>query len=398
MVQFLKKIKENFTLEIDPLPSGIYHFQSPPDDPLNYRLHLRVENDGSGLLVINAATVLHLNQTAAEYAFHIVNQTPPKEAVSEIAHRYRVSAKQAEEDFNTMRGQIDALITTPDLDPVTYLGMERHTPYSDQISAPYRLDCALTYKLPEGSSLQAAPHKRVDRELSTEEWKTILNKAWEAGIPHILFTGGEPTLRDDLPELIAHAENNGQVTGLLTDGLRLGDTKYLNELLQAGLDHTMIILQPNQKDSWDSLSSFTYWSETLNEDIFVSAHLTLTNENAQGSLELINKITEAGVSAISLSENDKSLTEQLQIARNHADENDIDLIWDMPVPYSSLNPVNLELESEEDTHFVDGAGKGWLYVEPDGDVLPGQGVNIVLGNLLQAEWASIWAEANKKRV
>jgi len=61
----------------------------------------------------------------------------------------------------------------------------------------------------------------VDRELNTSEWITILDKSWNAGIPHIIFTGGEPTLREDLPELIMHAEALGQVSGLLTDGLRL---------------------------------------------------------------------------------------------------------------------------------------------------------------------------------
>ena len=40
------------------------------------------------------------------------------------------------------------------------------------------------------------PIKRVDRELTTDEWGDILDKAWAAGIPHITFTGGEPTLRD----------------------------------------------------------------------------------------------------------------------------------------------------------------------------------------------------------
>ena len=51
-----------------PLPPEILYYQTPPDAPQQYRLHLRLEKDGRGLLVINAATVLHLNQTAAEYA------------------------------------------------------------------------------------------------------------------------------------------------------------------------------------------------------------------------------------------------------------------------------------------------------------------------------------------
>jgi MoaA/NifB/PqqE/SkfB family radical SAM enzyme len=83
------------------------------------------------------------------------------------------------------------------------------------------LDCALTYRLREEVPTGIAPVERVERELETEEWKTVLDKAWAAGIPHIVFTGGEPTLREDLLELIEYAEGHGQVTGLMTDGLRL---------------------------------------------------------------------------------------------------------------------------------------------------------------------------------
>jgi MoaA/NifB/PqqE/SkfB family radical SAM enzyme len=41
----------------------------------------------------------------------------------------------------------------------------------------------------------------------------------------------------------------------------------------------------------------------------------------------------------------------------------------------------------------EGAGKAWLYFEPDGDVLPAQGVNQVLGNILRDPWAQIWENA-----
>jgi organic radical activating enzyme len=395
IIERLKKLFEPFK----PLPVGIYHYQSPPGHPLNYRLHLRLENDGKGILVVNASTVLHLNETAAEHAYYFVNETPKAEALKEITQRYNVNWKEAEEDYKKFHEQIETLITTPDLDPISYLDFDRQIPFADQISAPYRLDCAITYKLPEGVPSDAAPTKHVERELTTEEWKSIIDKAWAVGIPHILFTGGEPTLRDDISELIGHAENNGQVTGLITNGLKLGDTKYLNTLLQAGLDHTMIIIQPDEKRSWDSLTSFAYWSETLDEDIFVAAHITLTKENAHQAMQLIDKITEAGVAAISLSENDKSLSKELQIAREHANELDIDLVWDIPVPYSDLNPVTLELEpdGEDEVESAKGIGRGWLYVEPDGDVLPGQGINKVLGNILKDDWETIWEAAKNIR-
>jgi MoaA/NifB/PqqE/SkfB family radical SAM enzyme len=38
---------------------------------------------------------------------------------------------------------------------------------------------------------------------------------------------------------------------------------------------------------------------------------------------------------------------------------------------------------------MDGAGKAWLYIEPDGDVLPDQLINQVLGNILTDPWEKI---------
>jgi MoaA/NifB/PqqE/SkfB family radical SAM enzyme len=66
----------------------------------------------------------------------------------------------------------------------------------------------------------------------------------------------------------------------------------------------------------------------------------------------------------------------------------IDLIWDITAPYSASNPISLELEE-----VPQGAGRAWLYVEPDGDVLPTQGVNQVLGNILRDPWEEIWNNA-----
>lgn len=383
---------------VEPLPAGVFHYISPPDDPNNYRLHLRLEADGSGLLIINAATVLHLNQTAAEFAYHLVNQTVEEKAIKTIMDRYQVSYEIARSDFANLREQIDTLIDTPDLDPVTYLDIERHTPYTDDISAPYRLDCALTYQVSEGSSPDDAPTKRVDRELTTEEWQQILDKAWEAGIPHIIFTGGEPTLREDLPELITFAEELGQVTGLLTDGFRLGESDYLQSLLLAGLDHTMIVLQPDKEKTWQSLASFSYWTETMDEDLFVAVHLTLREDNQAEFLGLIDKLADAGISALSISASSKDLSEALSDAQEAAYNRNLELVWDIPVPYSRINPIAMELaQQEEEPVEVNGAGHGWLYVEPDGDVLPGQGINQVLGNLLTDDWETIWQAAKDFR-
>ena len=374
-------IRERFT-KVKPMPAQTYHYQSPPGDEPAYRLHLRLQKDGSGVLIVNAATVLHLNPTAAEYAFHMMKGTPSEEVAKEFQRRYRVGREIALRDFSGFRDRVQELIHTPDLDPVTYLDFERIAPHSQELTAPLRLDCALTYQLPPGTSAEYAPTKRVSRELTTEEWQAVLDKAWAAGIPHITFTGGEATLRPDLPALIAHAEKNGQVCGLLSDGLRLADKEYLQTLLQTGLDHLLFILQPDEKDSWKALETI------LPEDLFTTVHLTVTPKNERKTDNVLEKLAQVGVKSLSLSSSDASLKERMQFLRNQAHALGMTLRWDLPVPYTADNPV---AEEVIDDAVPDGAGKAWLYVEPDGDVLPAQGeADKVLGNILLDSWETIY--------
>jgi organic radical activating enzyme len=364
-----------------PLAAGMYHYQAPPNDPRNYRLHLRIDPDGSGTLIINAATILHLNQTATEYAYYIVQNEPVDQVVSKVAARYKVDKSVARQDYQNLIDRIQSLVNTPDLDPETFLDFERKTPFTGSLMAPYRLDCALTYRLPSDEPADSAPTDRVKRELTATEWQTILDKAWAAGIPHVVFTGGEPTLREDLPDLIAHAEANSQVAGLISDGLRLTDQAYLDRLLQTGLDHLMLVLQLEHDQTWTALQN------VLNADLSVAVHLSVTPQNVETAPGLLERIAQVGVKAVSLSSIDPSLYDALQALRNQVAHLNLELVWNLPVPYSAQNPI--ALETKEYGHTL-GAGRAWLYVEPDGDVLPEQGINQVLGNFLIDPWEKIW--------
>ena len=380
MSSFLKPIQRWFA-PIEPIEPGIYHYISPQDDPRNYRLHLRIENDGAGVLIINASTVLHLNETAAEYAYYFVNNLMSDEVAEKMSHRYQVGNDQALQDYHNLSERILTLVETPDLDPVTFLDFDRREPYSGNISAPYRIDCALTYNLPENAPAEAAPHKRVTRELSTAEWQQIIDKAWQVGIPHIIFTGGEPTMRGDLISLIAHAEKNGQVTGLLTDGLNLREGEYFETLSATGLDHIVIRLVIEDERVWDAIST------AMDGDIFVAVHITITEGNRSAISTAINRLAALQVHAISLSASPDIDDTELEAARDMVAEADISLVWDIPVPYSTHNPVSLEVSVE---HPPEGAGRAWLYIEPDGDVLPDQGQEKILGNVLENNWNEIW--------
>jgi hypothetical protein len=371
----------------DPIPAGVYHYQSPPTTELQYRLHLRVDENGEGLLIINASTILHLNQTATEYAYHLIQKTPPSKVARIISNRYRIDRNQARLDYSEVKQKVHALLEIPDLDPVSFLDISREDPYSGASTAPYRLDCALTYQLPEKTNPELAPVRRVERELTTDEWYRIIDRSWQAGIPHLIFTGGEPTIREDLIDLITHAESNGQVTGLLTDGYKLKEDRFRNQLLQSGLDHLLFALSPLEEDSWEALKA------VLNEDLHTTVHITIRPDIIPHLPQFVASLRECGANAVSISissPHDPQLTQALSDAQTLLAEAGLPLKWDIPVPYSEHNPIHLEQESKQE--IPSGAGRAWLYVEPDGDVLPSQGINQVLGNLLEDDWEKIWQQ------
>jgi len=377
----VREVIRRFFKSVQPLPSGIFHYQSPPSLPHPYRLHLRLEPDGSGLLIVNASTILHLNQSAAEYAYHIIKNSSVDDAAAQIAGRYRVSKAHAAHDFTELKDRLQTFTDTPDLDPEMYLDFQRVSPASGSLSAPYRLDCALTYRHRDDSP-QVTPDQISEKsELTTPEWISVIDKAWNAGIPHLVFTGGEPTLRDDLPALLSHAEDNGQVTGLITDGILFSDQDKLSSYLQTGLDHVLINLMPGVPSVWVALDNL------VAADLFVSVHLTVSLENALEAADILKKLASYNVKHISLSTNEVALQNTLINLRNMAASMDMSLIWDLPVPYSSINPISLE--TQEDTAAQESVPTS-LFIEPDGDVLPAQGVSLVLGNLLLDPWEKIW--------
>ena len=77
--------------------------------------------------------------------------------------------------------------------------------------------------------------------MNKDETKETIKKFMETGGENIVFTGGEPTLRDDLPEIIEYAEqfNILHSISIITNGVRLSNKKYLNMLIEADKKNKM---------------------------------------------------------------------------------------------------------------------------------------------------------------
>jgi len=68
--------------------------------------------------------------------------------------------------------------------------------------------------------------------MSIEEVKEKIKKYTSQ---NICVTGGEPTLRKDLFEIIKTIKNSGNVPGIITNGLKLVDENYVKQLKKSGL-------------------------------------------------------------------------------------------------------------------------------------------------------------------
>ena len=85
----------------------------------------------------------------------------------------------------------------------------------------------------------AADCEGASNELSTAEGKALIDDLADFGAPVLLFSGGEPLVREDLAELIAHAADRGIRPVLSTNGTLL-TRERANELKQAGLQYAGI--------------------------------------------------------------------------------------------------------------------------------------------------------------
>src|SRR6266480_4651739 len=86
---------------------------------------------------------------------------------------------------------------------------------------------------------------RAGSELTTEEWKKVLSELAEIGVLQIHFSGGEPTARKDLVELVRHASDVGLYSNLITSAVLLTKER-LGALADAGLCHVQISFQGNE--------------------------------------------------------------------------------------------------------------------------------------------------------
>ena len=131
---------------------------------------------------------------------------------------------------------------------------------------PLWLLAELTYRCPLQCPYCSNPLEfagpRFKRELSTEEWCRVFREAKGLGVLQLGLSGGEPTLRSDLEELVRAAHELGLYSSLITSAYRLTRDR-LAALRQAGLDHVQISIQGADAELSDEIAGTASYRDKI---------------------------------------------------------------------------------------------------------------------------------------
>lgn len=141
--------------------------------------------------------------------------------------------------------------------------------YAPEMTAPHRMDLMVSAMTRDGAwhcnqkclHCYAAGQPLSDTpELTTAQWKEVLDRLRAANIPQVTFTGGEPTLRADLVELVDAAQ--WFVTRLNTNG-RLLTPMLCQKLYDASLDSVQVTLYSHDPATHNALVGADGFDDTV---------------------------------------------------------------------------------------------------------------------------------------
>ena len=97
--------------------------------------------------------------------------------------------------------------------------------------------------------------ERVGTELDTATWQDVLRQAARLGVLQLHLSGGEPTVRRDLEDIVATAAEAGLYTNLITAGVLLTRAR-LEDLAARGLDHVQLSIQDVEPANADRIAHY----------------------------------------------------------------------------------------------------------------------------------------------
>ena len=426
----------NKIIQYRELKSGVKHCTFNPDGPGVVRIHLippkfRLFKSSSYIVILNGYYLLPLGYSWAvmlsafmkemgRFDGREINEQDYNKVfdntVKATLKAYPFNSKERiREDLTDLLDILFAIARGKGVDAdIERLSIRS---YSENMYAPHRVDlmvsamtdsfgkwkcnqkCVFCYAA--GEKLSSA------KELSFDGWKKAIDNLKQAGVPMITFTGGEPTQREDLCQLIEYSK--WFVTRLNTNGSLL-TCELCDGLRKASLDSLQITLYSHNEQIHNSLVGADGFEKTVQgiknavaAGLDVSINTPLCRKNAD-YLETLRFISSLGVRFVTVSglictgmaenkygEYDLSSDELYEIvsgAKSFCNENNMEIDFTSPglIEDERLQAINMNAP-------MCGACLSNMAIAPDGSVIPCQSwlsSDGALGNILVDSFADIW--------
>jgi len=423
--------------------SEVLHTTLNPDGPGAIRIHLippkTQENSfGPSIAIINGTDIVPVNFAWAVILAEMIRETNRfdgrqiseadieaiQERTAESVHRIIpvFSRKRIRADIQTIYTTMRQIAYREEVTTeVDFMSIGDYAPF---MAAPHRMDLLVSAMTKEGRwhcnqkcvhCYAAGQTLSDERELSTEEWKKILDICRSVGIPQVTFTGGEPTMREDLFELIRHAR--WFISRLNTNGIRLTE-EYCAGLREAELDSVQITFYSSDPQIHNRLVGAAGFEQTaagirnaLKQGLSVSINTPLCtlNRDYEKTLAFLHDLGVIYVTCSGLITTGNAAepeSEALQL-----ENGELEKILRGATAYCHKNGMEIAFTSPgwldaqvfEELNIPSpscGACLSNMAVTPGGNVVPCQSwlSDQPLGNMLRDDWEEIWeSEACRKK-
>lgn len=430
----MKKELKEYLNSID----GISQITFNPNGPGSVRIHLippkKIKFGIAWVVIINGQDVLPLTTGWAILLREFINNAICydgkklddlliKQIINDTVKKMsQIFPKTVEQIFKQdLRDIVDTLVDiAKGKEPSTKIGYMSLKKYAKYMSSPHRMDLMISSMHKDGNwhcnqkCLHCYAGKQIEAqtsEISTDEWKKIIDKLKNAMIPQITFTGGEPTLRSDLVELVNYS--SWFVTRLNTNGVLLTE-ELCAKLKEASLDSVQITLYSSDENIHNKLVGANNFSKTIEGinnaikaglNVSINTPLCKLNSDYKKTITFANKLgviyfSCSGMIMTGNSEEEdakktyltkEEITEIVEDAVKYCYKKDLEISFTSPgwISEDKLKELKLVVPSC-------GACLSNMAIAPNGDIIPCQSWlnGEVLGNLLTDNFSSIWN--NKK--
>ncbi|HSE43193.1 MAG TPA: SPASM domain-containing protein [Acidobacteriota bacterium] len=368
---------KNFFLPEPPNRSGIYSFRREKNGAIT-RFHLRVEKNGEGMLLANSSIAARLSASGTLIAKMLLEGKTQNEIETEVRKQFRkVPDQLLSEDIDRVWQFIESLSNPDDTYPIFNL--------QDPALEPPR-------------DLMAPLHAQIP-VVSSEKTKTILQKLWDAGIPHVTFEVLKESSSDETVRCVQYAEDIGMICGVRASGTWFQQPDVMKSLALAGIDYVVVPIVSAAKEKHDRIfgeRDFEKAQQCINDckrwEICGVVEVGISHENRKEVADLFTMLESKGilnVHCFAVAEPvEKGLTgvEIIQTAvdvLSTASQLQMRVIW-LPA-VSRAGSLSEVLQAGPRT-----AGDVSVLVDAEGNVYPSRGPRTAAGNVLNTPWKTIW--------